>query len=56
MTIVARPAASSGSALTTGEETTEHEQKLEEAKREIQQLEQDPPEKLEDWPEGQPKY
>jgi hypothetical protein len=38
------------------EEKTEHQQKMEEAKEEIQQLEEDPPEKLEDWPDGQAKY
>ena len=38
------------------EEKTEHEQKMEEAKQEIQKLEEDPPEKLEDWPDGQAKY
>jgi hypothetical protein len=38
------------------EEKTEHEQKMEEAKEEIHQLEEDPPEKLEDWPDGQAKY
>lgn len=38
------------------EEKTEHEQKMEAAKEEIQQLEEDPPEKLEDWPDGQAKY
>ena len=38
------------------EEKTEHEQKMEDAKEEIQQLEEDPPEKLEDWPDGQAKY
>jgi hypothetical protein len=38
------------------EEKTEHEQKMEEAKQEIQQLEEDPPKKLEDWPDGQAKY
>jgi hypothetical protein len=38
------------------EEKTEHEQKMEEAKEEIRQLEEDPPEKLEDWPGGQAKY
>jgi hypothetical protein len=57
MTIVACPAASLGSrALMSGEEKTEHEQKMEDAKEEIQQLEEDPPEKLEDWPDGQAKY
>jgi hypothetical protein len=57
MTIVACPAASLGSAaLMSDEEKTEHEQKMEEAKQEIQQLEEDPPEKLEDWPDGQAKY
>ncbi len=29
---------------------------MEDAKEEIQQLEEDPPEKLEDWPDGQAKY
>ena len=38
------------------EEKTEHEQKMEDAKQEIHQLEEDPPEKLEDWPDGQAKY
>jgi hypothetical protein len=38
------------------EEKTEHQQKMEEAKEEIHQLEEDPPEKLEDWPDGQAKY
>jgi hypothetical protein len=38
------------------DEKTEHEQKMEDAKREIQALEDDPPEKLEDWPSGQAKY
>jgi hypothetical protein len=38
------------------EEKTEHEQKMEDAKEEIQELEKDPPEKLEDWPDGQAKY
>jgi hypothetical protein len=38
------------------EEKTEHEQKMEDAKEEIQQLEEDPPEKLEDWPDGKAKY
>jgi hypothetical protein len=57
MTIVACPAASLGSAVRMSEEEkTEHEQKLEEAKQEIHRLEDDPPEKLEDWPDGQAKY
>jgi hypothetical protein len=38
------------------EEKTEHQKKTEEAKEEIHQLEEDPPEKLEDWPDGQAKY
>jgi hypothetical protein len=38
------------------EEKTEHEKEMEEAKEEIQQLEDDPPEKLEDWPDGKAKY
>src|SRR4026208_467949 len=37
-------------------EKTEHEQKMEDAKEEIQALEEDPPDKLEDWPDGQAKY
>jgi hypothetical protein len=57
MTIVACPAASLGSAaFMSDEEKTEHEQKMEAAKEEIHQLEEDPPEKLEDWPDGQAKY
>ena len=39
-----------------GEEKTEHEQATEDAKKEVQELEDDPPEKLEDWPEGKAKY
>jgi ribosomal protein L12E/L44/L45/RPP1/RPP2 len=47
MTIAACPAASPGSAgFMSGEEKTEHQQKMEEAKEEIHQLEEDPPEKL----------
>ena len=38
------------------DEKTEHEQKMADAKEEIQQLEEDPPDKLEDWPDGQAKY
>jgi hypothetical protein len=38
------------------EEKTEHQKKMDEAKEEIQELEEDPPEKLEDWPDGQAKY
>jgi hypothetical protein len=38
------------------DEKTEHQQKMDDAKEEIQQLEEDPPEKLEDWPDGQAKY
>ncbi len=38
------------------EEKTEHEQEMEEAKQEVQALEDDPPEKLEDWPDGKAKY
>jgi hypothetical protein len=38
------------------DEKTEHEQKMEDAKEEMKQLEEDPPEKLEDWPDGQAKY
>jgi hypothetical protein len=39
-----------------GEEKTEHEQATEDAKKEVQELEDDPPEKLEDWPGGKAKY
>src|SRR5688572_25083336 len=39
-----------------GEEKTEHEQATEDAKKEVQELEEDPPEKLEDWPDGKAKY
>ena len=39
-----------------GEEKTEHEQATEDAKKEVQELEEDPPEKLEDWPQGKAKY
>ena len=38
------------------DEKTEHEQKMEAAKEEIHRLEEDPPDKLEDWPDGQAKY
>jgi hypothetical protein len=38
------------------DEKTEHEQEMEEAKQEVQELEDDPPEKLEDWPDGKAKY
>ncbi len=34
-----------------------HEESLDDAKRQIEELEEgDPPEKLEDWPEGRAKY
>ena len=39
-----------------GDEKTEHEQEMEDAKKEVEALEDDPPEKLEDWPEGKAKY
>ena len=39
-----------------GEEKTEHEQATEDAKKEVQELEDDPPGKLEDWPDGKAKY
>ena len=38
------------------DEKTEHEQKMDAAKEEIHRLEEDPPDKLEDWPDGQAKY
>src|SRR5688500_19839716 len=58
MTIVTCTAVSLGSEglMSEDEEKTEHQKKMDEAKEEIQQLEEDPPEKLEDWPDGQAKY
>lgn len=41
---------------TEHEKKTEHQQKMEEAKEQIRELEDDPPERLEDWPDGQAKY
>src|SRR3954468_13258713 len=38
------------------EEKTQHEQEMEDAKKEVQELEKDPPDKLEDWPDGKAKY
>src|SRR3954468_18114274 len=38
------------------EEKTEHQKEMEAAKEEVQQLEEDPPDKLEDWPDGKAKY
>jgi hypothetical protein len=38
------------------DEKTEHEQEMEQAKEEVQQLEEDPPDSLEDWPDGKAKY
>ena len=38
------------------DEKTEHEQEMEAAREEVEALEDDPPEKLEDWPEGKAKY
>jgi hypothetical protein len=38
------------------DEKTEHEREIEEAKEEVQRLEDDPPERLEDWPDGKAKY
>jgi hypothetical protein len=38
------------------DEKTEHEQEMEDAKKEVEELEDDPPEKLEDWPDGKAKY
>jgi hypothetical protein len=35
---------------------TDTEKEKEQAREEIEQLEQDPPEKLEDWPDGKAKY
>jgi hypothetical protein len=40
-----------------GDETqTDIEKEKEEARQEVEQLEEDPPEKLEDWPDGKAKY
>jgi hypothetical protein len=40
-----------------GEETkTDIEKEKEKAREEIEQLEENPPEKLEDWPDGKAKY
>jgi hypothetical protein len=38
------------------ESQTDVQREREEAKQEIEKLEDDPPEKLEDWPEGKAKY
>jgi hypothetical protein len=38
------------------DEQTEIEQEKEKAREEIEQLEEDPPDKLEDWPDGKAKY
>jgi hypothetical protein len=38
------------------EEKTNIEEEREEAKEEVKRLEEDPPEKLEDWPSGAAKY
>jgi hypothetical protein len=38
------------------EAKTDVEKEKEQAREEIQQLEEDPPEKLEDWPDGAAKY
>ncbi len=38
------------------EKASKHEQESEEAKEEIKKLEEDPPDKLEDWPGGKAKY
>jgi hypothetical protein len=35
---------------------TDMEKEKEQAREEIEQLEEDPPEKLEDWPDGKAKY
>jgi hypothetical protein len=35
---------------------TDMEKEKEEAREEIERLEEDPPEKLEDWPDGKAKY
>ncbi|HEX8102271.1 MAG TPA: hypothetical protein VF533_06655 [Solirubrobacteraceae bacterium] len=39
-----------------GEKAAQHEQESEEAKEEMKKLEEDPPDRLEDWPGGKAKY
>ena len=39
-----------------GEKAQAAEQEAEEAKQEMEKLEENPPEKLEDWPDGKAKY
>ena len=39
-----------------GEKAQAAEQEAEEAKEEMEKLEENPPEKLEDWPDGKAKY
>ena len=38
------------------EKAQDQEKEQEEAKQEMEKLEEDPPEKLEDWPDGKAKY
>ncbi|MGH2762465.1 MAG: hypothetical protein ACRDL4_15155 [Thermoleophilaceae bacterium] len=38
------------------EQQTDIERQKEEARKEVEQLEEDPPGKLEDWPDGKAKY
>src|SRR5919108_435617 len=38
------------------QEERDFDQEVEEAKEEVKQLEDDPPERLEDWPSGRAKY
>src|SRR3954470_13757020 len=40
----------------SGEQERDFDQEVEDAKEEVKNLEEDPPEKLEDWPSGRAKY
>jgi hypothetical protein len=57
VTIAACPAVPPGSGPGMAEEQqTDIEREKEEAREEIAELEQDPPQRLEDWPDGKAKY
>ena len=42
--------------MSEAEKASKHEQESEDAKAEIKKLEEDPPDRLEDWPGGKAKY
>ncbi len=48
--------ATEGGADSSGDKAGQVEQEVQEAKEEVKRLEEDPPEKLEDWPTGQAMY